>query len=117
MEEIEQLVGYDIRMKEKILNFLSLYKAKEYIYPSVFARNLKITKKEAENILNRILKTGTIKKVFQYRCSNCSHPVKAFYEEDSDDDIYCDNCDSIIDKNDKEYLYQCIVDLKTLKTK
>ena len=89
-----------IKNKDRIISFLSLYREGEYIYPSVVARNCKITYQEAVSTLRLI---SLLKECFQYRCHVCSAAVRHFIDIDKEDDedIYCDECDSKIDKTNK----------------
>ena len=102
---IKDLNKVDIKNKDRVISFLGLYRKGEYIYPSVVARNCKISYNDAICVMESI---SILKKCYLYRCENCGESYKQFFDKDLEGDIYCENCDSKIDKNNKELYFQCI---------
>lgn len=106
IEQVKKdLDNVDVKNKDRIVSFLGLYREGEFIYPSVVARNCKITNDDAIIALSSI---SVLKKCYLYRCGNCGESYKQFFNDDSEEDIYCENCDSKIDKSNKEVYFKCI---------
>lgn len=104
----ETISDLEVKNKDKIISFLSLYYQGEFIYPSVIKRNCKLSKEESSFVLNALVDKGILKISFNYVCSVCSHRI---YESESfkeDEDIFCPCCDEKIDKNYREVYYQVL---------
>lgn len=78
---------------EKIIKFLQLFKLGDYIYPSVFKRNLKCSAEETYKILLLLEKNHFLKMVYIIECYSCDKEIARYEEFNQIDEIYCDQCD------------------------
>lgn len=81
---------------KKCVDFLSMYKPGEYIYPSVVTRNLRISMNVAEDFLNMLVAEGICEKRYRHFCTICMREVGSFMEQEETEEVYCDNCDSLL---------------------
>lgn len=97
--------GFSCSHSDRIVSILSMYREGEYIYTDVLRRNLKCTYQEAEMVLDALADAGLARRCFQYICPVCNRFTGPFRTEDEKDDVFCDCCDSEINKQLKNTAY------------
>jgi len=78
---------------EEIIKFLQLFKPGDYIYPSVFKRNLKCSVEETYKILLLLEKNHFLKIVYIIECYTCNKEIAKYEKFNQIDEMYCDQCD------------------------
>ena len=99
--------GYECSHSDRITSIFKMYRTNDYIYPDILGRNLKISDTQAYDILDKLVEAGMAEKFFQCRCPNCGKYF-GFFKKEPDKDVFCLSCNSILDKQDKRYIYKCL---------
>ena len=87
------LCSEDCENIEKLLEFLYLYKQGDYIYPSVFKRNLNYSVEDTYKILMILEKNNLLKITYIVECFNCNSEIMEYEEYNQIDEMYCNECD------------------------
>lgn len=79
--------------------FLDLCRSGDFVYPDAYSRYYKISIEETYKILDEYCKSNILKRVYNFRCPNCSYTINN-YESlgEVEDYTYCSNCDEEFDR-------------------
>ena len=98
---------------DKIINFLYLFKQGNYIYPSVFKRNLNYSVDDTYRILMLLAKNNILKMIYIVECFTCNRKIVEYEEYNKIDELFCDECDESLSFPDNvKVAYKVIVEWK-----
>lgn len=101
----------DDKYRDKFINFLSMYRHKDWVYFDVIKRNLNANNADTQNIINLLIKHKVAILGYRHFCPNCTKEFGLFIDADSqqsEDEIYCDTCDEVIPKDSKHYILKIV---------
>ena len=103
-------INKEINFNE-LVNFLSMFKNGQYIYPSAIKRKFKILDKEGDDILRILEEEKYLKMYYEVFCGFCSKSIGLFeYYSQLPKTIYCDDCEeNNITLNNIKIIYKVVM--------
>ena len=83
---------------DMLIDFLSSYKTKDWIYPTVIHRKLKFEVKDIYDALEILREEGYIEQFLEVYCPNCQRYTGQYFKTIGEvpSEVYCENCDNEI---------------------
>ena len=89
--------NYDTKKKHEIIDFFSLFKPKDWIYPGVIKRRLNLAIEDAYKILEALKSEGIIESWYEYCCVHCQRTLGTVqYFNELPEYFECDFCGEIL---------------------